>query len=486
MSGHMHDMDAGARLTRSDERLLTLKTLGMPKSSGQGGARGVKSASGDDSSGPCIIVAVVGYPRGRWHDEINDSTGTSAKELMTSLLDSAQHCSRSQSGVQWTDDFLSNFPAGIIGFAKVESWSLKSGAHASNQAVALMRCLQVKFRRCQSLAFLQHHFLSSAILESVISLDDFDPLQGRAIADVSLLSNLKMFIPRPAHTTDREITGMTGLTYVWSMPNDATVYIWPIWWPLAWLIARGHWTVDVSPIVPRFRRSEWRPPVQPVRRTMTAIRTSRVSDNVPTEEQSTEVEEMHFMDVTVTKQKARSPFIMHVFHAEHLIRAVIAGRHLKSTASAERSVNDHLTLIFPEHGSELQSGLNRKGFKVPQREVNRLARIRMDVAAMMCHREWSQRVGPLFRYIASDASPQQRQSTEMFVTVERVVPYSALKNRTVAEINTGEIIRRTLPLTTLGHGMADLPSKVITQAFCNRHHAQCHIMLVVWICVVQS
>ncbi len=82
---------------------------------------------------------------------------------------------------------------------------------------------------------------------------------------------------------------------------------------------------------------------------------------------------------------------------------------------------------------------------------------------MMCQRELTKLHGDVFRYIASDASPQQSQSIEIFVTVERVVPRSVIMNASLDNFDTGQIVHRILPLTTLGHGKTDLASKVIAQ-----------------------
>ena len=83
---------------------------------------------------------------------------------------------------------------------------------------------------------------------------------------------------------------------------------------------------------------------------------------------------------------------------------------------------------------------------------------------MLASRELYSRRGPLFRYLASDASPQVDQSVEVFVSVERIVVCSAVTGKAMSNIIPDNIVERLLPICTLGHCRTDLASKVMTQA----------------------
>ena len=84
--------------------------------------------------------------------------------------------------------------------------------------------------------------------------------------------------------------------------------------------------------------------------------------------------------------------------------------------------------------------------------------VRFDVAAMLAHRQWASGK-ELFRYVSSDASPQMRQSQEVFVTAERSVERVVIDGRSVSEIDAAAIHVRLLPLATLGQGKASLAEK---------------------------
>ena len=78
-------------------------------------------------------------------------------------------------------------------------------------------------------------------------------------------------------------------------------------------------------------------------------------------------------------------------------------------------------------------------------------RVRLDVVAMLASRELYSRRGPLFRYLASDASPQADQSVEVFVSVERIIVRSAVTGKAMSNIIPDNLVERSLPICTLGH-----------------------------------
>ena len=101
---------------------------------------------------------------------------------------------------------------------------------------------------------------------------------------------------------------------------------------------------------------------------------------------------------------------------------------------------------------------------VPLHKSLQAAKVRVDVASMLANREMYVRVGPLFRYIASDASPQAQQSMEIFVSVERCIRRSAVEGKPMQDVVPRDINVRLLPICTLGQNRTDLASKALTQA----------------------
>ena len=91
----------------------------------------------------------------------------------------------------------------------------------------------------------------------------------------------------------------------------------------------------------------------------------------------------------------------------------------------------------------------------------REATVKLVQAIMLWNRSAARELGPVYRYIAFDASPQHGQ--EIFVTVERVVSRSALRglgqHDRPALVGGGS---RELPISILGTGRAGLAEK--TQA----------------------
>jgi hypothetical protein len=82
---------------------------------------------------------------------------------------------------------------------------------------------------------------------------------------------------------------------------------------------------------------------------------------------------------------------------------------------------------------------------------------------MLANREMYARGGPLFRYLAADASPQAQQSVEVFVSIERVILRSAIAGKDMDTVMPADIKVRLLPICTLGHNRTDLASKALTQ-----------------------
>ncbi len=146
-----------------------------------------------------------------------------------------------------------------------------------------------------------------------------------------------------------------------------------------------------------------------------------------------------------------------------MIRAVVAGRHLKQQRGFAQSLHDVVAFVT-QSGARTQDAVASKGLDVPSRPVLTKARRRMDIAAMLANRELYSIRGRLFRYLAADASPQADQSVEVFVTVERAILRSEVTGKAMSSITSEAFTQRLMPICTLGHCRTDLASKVITQA----------------------
>lgn len=426
-----------------------------------------KSPSGERNHGPVIIVAIVGDPHGRWGTEFEceSDLGAFARQLLNrawaTAEEDAMHVPFSSRLMKTASD--GQLPM-CFGYAIVRSWTLSAGTPANQQTQVMMNLLAHNYRRSCGLDFLEHPFLAGALVDKpfVVNSACAQAAQHDATALCIEQTGHSTFAVRQANDTELSlVNSFESLMDHWQHLFDfdrRKVYVWPMSWTLAQMAVRGHWTIDVTPIVPRMSLPIWTPPIQPPRQLMRTIRNRRVIRHVDCNVAS---ESSHGpasgSASTVAPTTACKPF-----SAEHRIRALVAAQHLKSQQKAAQTVDDTLGMVFAEN-PEMLTKVRDIAFKVPEKTSLQRARPRFDIAAMLANRELYKRTGPFFRYIASDASPQRSEAIEIFSSVERVVMRSAIFNKDIGSVSPGDIRHRKLPLATLGQGKTDLNSKVIAQ-----------------------
>ena len=96
--------------------------------------------------------------------------------------------------------------------------------------------------------------------------------------------------------------------------------------------------------------------------------------------------------------------------------------------------------------------------EAPSRPVMHRLPVRLDIGAMLYHRDWYTRSRPAFRYLAYDASP--KQGTELFGCVERAVLAKDLRG--MEDGGVYDVIARQLPLCQLGHLRLSTADKAAT------------------------
>ncbi|MCP4239835.1 MAG: hypothetical protein GY772_04665 [bacterium] len=167
---------------------------------------------------------------------------------------------------------------------------------------------------------------------------------------------------------------------------------------------------------------------------------------------------------------------MRRYRADHVVEALRCTRHLHSQRN-RAFLEDVLGFVFgPRHvASAARKWLKEKRLEVPSGTCLLRARPRLDVAAMGLWRNWYVANGPVFRYVAFDASPQ-RSGLEVFGAAERVLRQSDVAGE--ADSVTGSaVIRRRLPLVSLGQGRASRADKAeahVHQTFLD--YGQCDVM----------
>eukprot|EP00972_Heterocapsa_arctica_P111779 16428051-Heterocapsa_arctica.AAC.1 len=170
------------------------------------------------------------------------------------------------------------------------------------------------------------------------------------------------------------------------------------------------------------------------------------------------------MDIVAEGRRTQRQGCVHAFHHGSLIRAVVSAQHLKKQTAMPEAVVDMIAFALPDQVALVTDRIATGTLSVPKTKTLRASRIRCDVAAMLANRELYRRSGGMFRYLASDASPQAQQSLEIFVSVERVIRRDAVSDKTMDAVIPADIKTRLMPICTLGHNRTDLASKALTQA----------------------
>ena len=441
-----------------------VEVLAAAASKGHGGTRHgsvVGNRSGEpQKNGPPVIAAIVGVPEGRWASEFT-ATSYPSKPAMMALKSAWTHAASDVSKfplhveISWSDG---QSPM-LFGFAVLTSWAICDG-HVTSHANIMMALLHHKYRKCQGIEFLEHSVLHCAFMHRPLPVN-VDELGSESTRDKykDIVQNAQFVVGKPGAIGKTIVNTFPNLMERWAAEYTcaSNIYVWPFWWPLAQLVLTGHWSLDVTAIVPRMTKKVWMPPVLPPRAELRKIKNSRTVRMIDGE-QSLATESALPRPAGCSGSSSSTQFT-----PDHHIRAVMASQHLKSTMHAGENAQDNLTLMFPDR-PELQQELDAKGFAVPKKNSLRKSRPRFDIAAMIAHRELYRRTGPFFRYIASDASPQNSESSELFASVERTVKREDIKGKEFAGVKAQDIRHRIMPLSTLGQGRTDLASKVISQA----------------------
>lgn len=384
--------------------------------------------------GPPILVVLVGCAGGRWAE-----LGSADLEASLGLAAAFQSCEDSAAGHV------------AYGFAVLRSWSLAQLRPCTPSLSVLLSHLASRHLRCGPCAFLQHEVIRSCAFVEPLPLDlGLAP----AASNAAIATHLEVAMQ------DRPVTlpcstvrcCLAEVLRLWRRDMDGlhTVYAWPCCPAFAVGIAVGHVGHDLTILLRRNSGGAWMPPVLPSRR----VRQQLVRNG-----QAPRVVLAAATSATgggATNRRFRGHA---AFGAEALIASVRAGRGLLSQTMAPANARD--VLDNPLSGLA-RVGLDSGSFgqRHPGGALLRRSRIRIDIAAMLWNREVYVHTGPMYRYIACDASPQVSQSFEVFVTVERVIRRHDVAGQSFDTVPAGSLSTRVLPLVTLGHGRCALEDKV--------------------------
>ena len=412
-----------------------------------------------DRQGRLVLAAVVGVPDGRWKREFEKpKSGLAAREQLLCLQrgivaesSSVEHCVGQNAG-----------SLSLHGFMIIRSWAWRNVGSLCPQTLAMITCLNDKHKRSNNIQHLEHRIVAAARLDHPLKLSASGDTPLSALC-INLTSDSQFTLSKTASGSGGAVvSGFRALQHRWQrhLRNDKTVHIWEIWTLLAHHIVHGDWHTDVTAVVPRLAATQWRPPVLPARSLLREIRRNRTTVAPPV----LPVQVVDVMDIVAEGRRTQRKGCVHAFHHGSLIRAVVGAQHLKTQTAMPKAVVDIIAFALPDQVALVKSRIATGTLSVPMTKTLRKSRIRCDVAAMLANREMYKRSGGLFRYLASDASPQAQQSLEIFVSVERVIRRCAIAGKNMDEVMPADIKSRLLPICTLGHNRTDLASKALTQA----------------------
>ena len=388
-----------------------------------------------------MIGIIISSPAGRWaHDLVTDSPLRAA--FGSIALQSSLHQS-------FIGDTM------CLGFVLLDkSWEFLDQCD-SPVASAMVSSLRARRNgRHKLIRFVRHRFTCAAYLEHPMPLPD---IGARAIKDPantsSLIAKLRCQAIIDVISGCRYI-GQDALIASWGAQLKP-LCMWAVGHPAAWLIVRGHCTEDVTAIVCRKKDNAWIPPpvCLPPLAVLKSLRCGR-SDRG----QAAEVFECN--QHAALEPYRQSGKVLTQFTVPHLVRAVLASGSLTSACNLGLNRVRQLQYMFPQRWATLVSSLQADGFRDPSGSVLCRARKRFDIACMLAQRYWAMNEGPFIRFLFCDASPQKRQSWEVFLSGEVLIPVSAVRGRSVSEIDPAVIVRRKAPLNTLGIGRVSLEDKL--------------------------
>ena len=414
------------------------------------------------TTGQFIIVALIATRHGRWYEMLGDSTAA-AESLVRKLVDETNHCAS-------MEDALASpaVDAWLLGFAVMRSWKLNASA-SDAESLAMRSCLSRQHARSSALHFLEHEVVANCRCPEPMPLGcDPHQVDSRELGQRCrhmvrrtklLLGSVGPADGRPASTSSLP---SDALFAQWQLQHGVSdiVHTWPAYYPVSLGLVHGTLRADITAMVPRNMHQCWTPPVLPPRSARRKL--LKLPGCVG--------EHRQFEDVGSAPTALPSTSSLgQKFPAEDLLNAVELGREIKDQSRFKVTAAKALRFFYPQDWKRRVAEFGRSRRRTPGKSLLRSARVRLDVTAMLWHREWSgQR--RLFRYVSVDASPQMSMSYEVFVSAERVVLRDHLLGHTLRTLDPASVIPRSLPLATLGQGKTALSDKVaahVHQTWCD-------------------
>ena len=325
-----------------------------------------------DVEGPDILVAIVGQKGARWSTFYAKHLAIFIDPLIAKLSVNPMNHSACID-----DDTL-------FGFALLQSWSVVT---ESSDPIArkMFHTLKADGRRRVSPIFLQHRIrMSMQLITPLPIVAD----GGDSIALWHHCSNLAMRTLWHSDNRRTQVSGTSELTHFLRSSN-CSVYLWPVFHPMAIAFCAGFLSFDFSLLPMRDKiplPGKWRQPVLPDEAALKRMRSFAGIAAIPTPMSVPRYPRGFIQtpakDPCVKLQEVRVSFDLtssYVDMDNHMDHVYVLGDMLNG--------NSNETIVRP----------HRAVSAMKKAERNRSI-VRTDIASMLAHRELYRLHGPYFRY----------------------------------------------------------------------------------------
>ena len=426
------------------------------------GARKAPRVKVKVTEGPVIIALLVGLPDGRWSEVLNRDH-RSCDALKRLVKDAVLSAGLPDDSCLAMSSTSASGPT-VIGMARMISWSTAGHEGSLGHdalAAAMKAALRLKHNRSNSIQFLHHKVLEAAYLDSPKQVPAMRPDRPQT-SNVADAMEAIGGSPITDSGTGARYSDTAALLHAWGCPSTGTIHLWAATHVMTSAMARGCLPFDMTAVVPRSPEGhhDWPLSVPPPRRTLELLRKNIDGAAIDTANDTDTVIEA----APTTAYRQCGPVkLQRKYRISHLVNALGLSIHLKSQRHMKRVTAASIRYLHPRNFKRVVKTMDKSGHRDPAKDTLYRARTKLDVAAMIWHRRWSETAGQINRYLVCDASPQKSQSYEVFVTCERVVKHTDLTDRAGPDMKSIPVIIRTLPVCCLGHGRAGVRDKTMTQ-----------------------
>ena len=336
----------------------------------------------------------------------------------------------------------------LFGFAFIDSWNIDVVPETSADR-ALLGVMDYGIRRRRGAIRVQHRVKLALQLMCPMSIDPVAATPASLSSIWQQCLSCAMRVSGPGIPSRITFEAGRDRTIVAAIEEHGTVlHLWPLPHLVAVSICVGVCGSDFSVVFEReTHSSRWLPPHLPADLKSIALPSiaTPIMLSIPT-------------PIRNVSDLQRKHGFLEAFPIEAKIADTEVTVDLKSTSL---DMDDHMSKIDRLSialGND--SGTASLVKKNMRKTIRRQNFQRLDVGAMLAHRELYAETGPFFRFIATDKGPQQKGSWELLNTVEVRVPRSAVMGKALLDIDKHLLRKHKLAPCCMSQSGTDLPNTV--------------------------